>query len=73
MITWKFHMIDMITVVMIQIVMIWMLVNIYNILIMFHLLLLLMKITNHIWNIIGIIHHNILNQHILLVMVLILA
>lgn len=66
-------MIDMTIVVMIQIVMIWMLVNIYNILIMFHLHLLSMKIINHTWNIIGIIHHNTLSQHILLVMALILV
>lgn len=76
MITWKFHMIDMVTVIqMIITVMIWMLVNTYNTLIMSHLHLVLMKqiIINHIWNIIGIIHHNISNQHILLVMVQILV
>lgn len=69
-------MIDMVTVIqMIITVMIWMLVNTYNTLIMSHLHLVLMKqiIINHIWNIIGIIHHNISNQHILLVMVQILV
>ena len=69
-------MIDMVTVIqMIITVMIWMLVNTYNILIMSHLHLVLMKqiIINHIWNITGIIHHNISNQHILLVMVQILV
>ena len=69
-------MIDMVTVIqMIITVMIWMLVNTYNILIMSHLHLVSMNqiIINHIWNIIGIIHHNISNQHILLVMVQILV
>ena len=69
-------MIDMVTVIqMIITVMIWMLVNTYNTLIMSHLHLVLMKqiIINHIWNIIGIIHHNTSNQHILLVMAQILV
>ena len=69
-------MIDMVTVIqMIITVMIWTPVNTYNTLIMSHLHLVLMKqiIINHIWNIIGIIHHNISNQHILLATVQILV